>query len=102
MAEISNICGNQPEGFVKIDISSDPNFIFENDLNYAAKQLFDGEGNTVFVNSYLECQHYVLGGWDYTPLKNSETLLQESLLYIVTALLVITYIKNIAARFIKR
>ena len=39
MEEISNICGNQPEGFVKIDISSDPNFVFENDLNYAAKQL---------------------------------------------------------------
>ena len=29
MAEISNICGVQPEGFVKIDISSDPNFVFE-------------------------------------------------------------------------
>ena len=102
MAEISNICGNQPEGFVKIDISSDPNFIFENDPNYAAKQLFDGEGNTVFVNSYLECQHYVLGGWDYTPLKNSEILLQESLLYVVAALLVITFVKNIALKFLKR
>lgn len=102
MAEISNICGNQPEGFVKIDISSDPNFIFENDPNYAAKQLFDGEGNTVFVNSYLECQHYVLGGWDYTPLKNSEILLQESLLFVVTALLVITFVKNIALKFLKR
>ena len=102
MAEISNICGNQPEGFVKIDISSDPNFIFENDPNYAAKQLFDGEGNTVFVNSYLECQHYVLGGWNYTPLKNSEILLQESLLFVVTALLVITFVKNIALKFLKR
>src|SRR6056300_1599060 len=102
MSVLINICGNQPEGFVKIDISSDPNFVFENDLNYAAKQLFDGEGNTVFVNSYLECQHYVLGGWDYTPLKNSEILLQESLLYVVVALLVITFVKNTAARFIKR
>ena len=32
MAAIANICGIQPEGFVKIDISSDPNFVFKNDL----------------------------------------------------------------------
>ena len=102
MKAIANICGVQPEGFEKIDISSDPNFVFKNDANYAATQLFDGEGNTVFVNSYLECQHYVLGGWDYTPLKNSEIFLQESLLYVVVALLVITSLKNTAARFIKR
>ena len=102
MSEILSLCGTQPEGFVKVDISSDPNFVFNNDPNYAAKQLFDGEGNTVFVNSYLECQHYVLGGWDYTPLKNSEILLQESLLYVVTVLLVITFIKNIATRLVKK
>ena len=98
MDEIVNICGLQPEGFVKIDISSDPNYVFKNDLNYAARQLFDGEGNTVFVNSYMECQHYVLGGWNYTPLKNSEILLQENLLYIVIALMVVTFFKNTAKR----
>ena len=102
MEEVLNICGIEPEGFVKIDISSDPNFVFKNDINYAARQLFDGEGNTVFVNSYLECQHYVLGGWNFTPLKNSEILLQESLFYVVTVLLVITFFKNIASQFIKR
>ena len=32
MSVIENICGIQPEGFVKIDISSDPNFVFKNDL----------------------------------------------------------------------
>tara|TARA_B110000444_G_C18633711_1_gene498088 strand:- start:437 stop:745 length:309 start_codon:yes stop_codon:yes gene_type:complete len=100
MKAIANICGVQPEGFEKIDISSDPNFVFKNDNNYAATQLFDGEGNTVFVNSYLECQHYVMGGWDYTPLKNAEILLQESLFYIVTTLLIITFFKNVAARLL--
>ena len=100
MEELTNICGIQPEGFVKIDISSDPNFVFNNDPNFMAKQLFDGEGNTVFVNSYLECQHYVLGGWNYTPLKNSEILLQESLFYIVGVLLVFTLFKNIAKRLL--
>ena len=100
MKAIANICGVQPEGFEKTDISSDPNFVFKNDANYAATQLFDGEGNTVFVNSYLECQHYVMGGWDYTPLKNAEILLQESLFYVVTTLLVLTFFKNIAARLL--
>jgi hypothetical protein len=100
MEEVLNICGIEPEGFVKIDISSDPNFVFKNDINYAARQLFDGEGNTVFVNSYLECQHYVLGGWNFTPLKNSEILLQESLFYIVGVLLVFTFFKNIAKRLL--
>ena len=97
---IRDRCGIEPEGFVKIDISSDPNFVFKNDINYAARQLFDGEGNTVFVNSYLECQHYVLGGWNFTPLKNSEILLQESLFYIVGVLLVFTLFKNIAKRLL--
>ena len=100
MEEVLNICGIEPEGFVKIDISSDPNFVFKNDINYAARQLFDGEGNTVFVNSYLECQHYVLGGWNFTPLKNSEILLQESLFYIVGVLLVFTLFKNISKRLL--
>jgi len=100
MEEVLNICGIEPEGFVKIDISSDPNFVFKNDINYAARQLFDGEGNTVFVNSYLECQHYALGGWNFTPLKNSEILLQESLFYIVGVLLVFTLFKNIAKRLL--
>jgi len=102
MEELTNICGIQPEGFVKIDISSDPNFVFNNDPNFMAKQLFDGEGNTVFVNSYLECQHYVLGGWNYTPLKNSEIFLQESLLFVVTALLFFTYFKTVATRFFNK
>ena len=102
MSVLINICGNQPEGFVKIDISSDPNFVFTNDPTYSAKQLFDGEGNTVFVNSYLECQHYVLGGWDYTPVKNSEILLQEYLLFLVCSLLVLTYFKKKVVKFFSK
>lgn len=102
MSETINLCGTEPEGYVKVDISSDPNFVFSNDPNFMAKQLFDGEGNTVFVNSYLECQHYVLGGWNYTPLKNSEIFMQESLLYVVIALLFVTYFKNVAARLFNK
>jgi hypothetical protein len=39
MTSIENICGNQPDGFVKLDISSDPNFVFVNDPSYSTKQL---------------------------------------------------------------
>ena len=94
MSVIENICGTQPEGFIKVDIASDPNFIFVNDVNYSTKQLFDVEGNTISVNSYTECQHYVLGGWDFTPIKNLETNLQTNLVYTMILLLFFTFFKK--------
>ena len=36
-------------------------------------QLFDIDENTVFVNSFIECEHYVTGGWVYDPIQNLET-----------------------------
>jgi len=94
MTSIENICGNQPDGFVKLDISSDPNFVFVNDPSYSTKQLFDEDGNTVFVNSYTECVHYVSGGWDYTPVKNTELQFQNNLTYLVIVLLIFTFFKR--------
>ena len=44
----------------------------ENDPEYELVRLFDADGNTVLVNSFLECQHYVKGGWDYLPLQLNE------------------------------
>ena len=63
MEEVLNICGIEPEGFVKIDISSDPNFVFENDPLFSAVTLYDVDGNVINVNSWVECAHYVNGGW---------------------------------------
>jgi|TARA_Y100000389_G_C17462518_1_gene522912 hypothetical protein len=94
MSIVKNICGIEPEGFIKPDISSDPNFIFKNDLNYQTRQLFDSEGNTVLVNSYIECQHYVVGGWDFTPTKTLETKLQGNLIYVMILLVVLSYFKK--------
>jgi hypothetical protein len=94
MTVITNICGEPPKDFIKIDIASDPNFVFVNDSDFNVKQLFDSEGNTVFVNSYNECQHYVSGGWDFTPAKNAELAMQDSLLYVVVVLLVLTFFKK--------
>jgi hypothetical protein len=64
---VESFCGIYPTDFVNIDILSNPNFVFENDPKYQAIKLFDVDGNAVFVNSFLECQHYVKGGWDYIP-----------------------------------
>ena len=95
MSKVVELCGDTPQDFEKVDFSSNPDFVFENDINFSSKQLFDSEGNTVFVNSFIECEHYVSGGWDYSPLKNNEIQLQDITLYIVLFLLVVTYSKNL-------
>ena len=62
---VVDLCGEYPDDFKKQDIASNPNFVFENDANYSAVELYDEEENTVFVNSFIECEHYVVGGWNY-------------------------------------
>lgn len=69
---VEKICGKYPENFKKIDIDSNPNFIFQNDTLYETINVFDKEGNTASVNSFLECEHYVSGGWDVIPIERSE------------------------------
>ena len=76
---VESLCGSYPENFQKLDIKNDPNFVFLNDPSFNTRQLFDAEGATVFVNSFIECEHYVFGGWDFTPVKNLELYLHNSL-----------------------
>ena len=64
-------CGEKPINFVEIDISNNPNYVFENDPLYNTVKLFDENENTVFVNSYRECKHYVDGGWFKPSPENS-------------------------------
>jgi hypothetical protein len=64
------LCGEYPENHITPDIGNDANFVFENDPNYYQVRLFDSDGNTVFVNSFIECEHYVNGTWDYYPGKD--------------------------------
>lgn len=61
------ICGNKTSYNITKTIENDSNYIFEPDPNFTPKQLWDIEGNTVFVNSNSECIHYVTGGWNYIP-----------------------------------
>lgn len=77
---IIRICGEYPDGFLKPDIQSDPNFVFSQDPNYISRKVWDIEGNYVFVNSFLECEHYVSGGWYFDPAKVAE---DSSLLFLL-------------------
>ena len=65
-----NICGEYPADFIKEDISSNPNYVFVNDPSFVSTKLWDEFGNTVFVNSFIECEHYVSGGWNFRPNEN--------------------------------
>ena len=93
MSTVEELCGVYPEDFEKLDISSNPNFVFTNDPNYPAKQLFDADSNKISVNSFVECEHYVSGGWNFTPVVSSEFLLQDNLIYISLVLLVLTFLR---------
>ena len=102
MSKVVELCGEIPQNFEKIDFSSNPDFVFENDVSYPARQLFDEEGNTVFVNSFIECDHYVSGGWGFSPVLSNELFLIDFLTYAVIFLLVVTYSKNFFKRLIKK
>ena len=93
MSLVEQICGNYPKGFQKLDISSNPNYVFVNDPDYSTRQLFDSEGNKVFVNSFIECEHYVSGGWGFSPLKNEEIFHQELFLYLIIFGIVVSFLK---------
>ena len=86
--KVTGICGDYPENYTKLDISNDPNFILENDPSYDGVKLWDSDGNTAFVNSFLECEHYVSGGWVQSPTSSliGETSLQLFLGVFVVAL----------------
>ena len=89
---IVEFCGVYPSDFENKDISSDPNFVFQNDPSYEAVKLFDIDGNSVLVNSFFECQHYVKGGWDYIPFQRHESDYHLFLLYFSLSVILLTYI----------
>tara|TARA_B100002051_G_C16612301_1_gene573751 strand:+ start:163 stop:480 length:318 start_codon:yes stop_codon:yes gene_type:complete len=60
---IESQCGISPDDTSFRQVESDPNYIFENDPSFETIVLYDSEGNIVNVNSWVECAHYVDGGW---------------------------------------
>ena len=90
--EIINICGEYPDGFEAANILSDPNFVFTIDVNYETVKLFDVEGNSVFVNSFTECHHYVNGGWNFTSTELNESTLHNYLSIFSILLISVGYL----------
>jgi len=93
------LCGAEPSGFIDVEIGSDPNFIFVPDSSYVSRNLYDSENNTVIVNSYLECKHYVDGGWDILNQQLNESFFHNalyifSLLGLLTSFIILKYLKN--------
>ena len=67
---IEQNCGTKPVNEELIEIGSDPNFVFLNDPEFSTMRLFDIDGNIINVNSWIECAHYVYGGWDNINYQN--------------------------------
>tara|TARA_Y100000748_G_scaffold302399_1_gene304545 strand:+ start:3687 stop:4010 length:324 start_codon:yes stop_codon:yes gene_type:complete len=61
--EIENSCGVNSSNATYIDPGNDPNFVFVNDPTYESITLYDIDGNIINVNSWIECVHYLKGGW---------------------------------------
>ena len=92
---IVKLCGDYPDDFVSINLGNNPNFVFENDPNYPTVQLYDVEENTVFVNSFIECEHYVSGGWDYSPYESNEFSYYVNIsVFIVLRIFVYSYLNK--------
>lgn len=83
-------CGNYPDNYKTPNIASNPNFVFENDPEFTGVQLYDEDRNVVTVNSFTECEHYVLGGWDSTLYGTNELNFYNTTSILLT-LSVLTY-----------
>ena len=60
---VTDSCGIAPDGVSYFDPGNDPNFVFVNDPTYESITLYDIDGNIINVNSWIECVHYLKGGW---------------------------------------
>ena len=63
---VQNICGVNTSGSSLVVSVDDPDYVFKPDPEFSPIRLYDEEANTVIVNSWHECSHYVNGGWTIT------------------------------------
>jgi hypothetical protein len=96
--KVKLICGEYPLSFQKQTFESDANFIFENDPMFNAVRVFDSEDNVAYVNSFVECEHYVLGGWDQIPSVRREESFHTTFSVIIIGILLIRYIFRFKSR----
>ena len=91
--KIIRICGSDGNLESFPDIGSDPNFVFKNDPLFETVALYDIEGNIINVNSWIECVHYVKGGWSNNQLLvvNSEKEIFFYLIFSISFYLLIKF-----------
>ena len=80
MFTVNELCGVKLTEDSFINFDTDGNFIFENDPTFKSIKLTDRFNRTIMVNSYEECEHYVLGGWNSSENMNIEYFSQYFLL----------------------
>mgnify|MGYP001185874942 CR=1 FL=1 len=97
LSNIESQCGIKPIDTELIEIGSNPNFVFINDPNFNTLTLYDVEGNIVNVNSWIECAHYVNGGWVNTQIVN-----YPGDKYIAIGLFIIAIISTSVFAYIKK
>ncbi len=87
MYSVEWLCGvkSSSQSFKNIDLNG--NFIFENDPSYESIQLWDRFNRTLVVNSFDECEHYVMGGWSYTQNLNIEQFSQLMIIVLLSSIL---------------
>tara|TARA_B100000683_G_scaffold277379_1_gene335539 strand:+ start:2854 stop:3177 length:324 start_codon:yes stop_codon:yes gene_type:complete len=102
LEKIKAICGEIPENQDLSTIASDPNFIFVNDLEFNTIRLFDIDGNIINVNSWIECAHYVNGGWDINQITGfrSEVIL-FGIVSVLTLILLIYKNQRSIRKYVK-
>jgi len=88
LVEIERVCGLKPPDQEFVEIASDPNFVFVNDLNFSTIRLYDIDGNVINVNSWIECATYVDGGWSITEFSINGDLVY----FLVTLSISVCYI----------
>tara|TARA_Y100000741_G_scaffold48659_1_gene33482 strand:- start:43 stop:360 length:318 start_codon:yes stop_codon:yes gene_type:complete len=86
LKSIESQCGISPVDVSLKEIASDPNYVFLNDPNFATVVLYDQDGNIINVNSWIECAHYVNGGWSSL---NSSNIAGDQIVF--SGLLVLTF-----------
>jgi len=100
---IESNCGIAPEGISYFDPGNDPNFIFRNDPNFIKVTLYDPEGNIAIMNSWLECAHYINGGWSNAQILNYQG---DRIMFLIASLFAVIssvyYFSNIREKYVKK
>ena len=94
MYSLEQTCGTNNSDENYSEINADGILVFINDPNFTTVQLWNKFNKTVYVNSYEECEHYFLGGFDSTTSLNVEIYSRTILIVFLFAIVITKRIKT--------